>query len=188
MSPINHFMTGWILANSISDIRIRERGYITATAVVADIDGLGIIAELLTKNSANPWLWWSQYHHILAHNLWFGLLLTCLAFCISQHRTIVAILVFVSFHLHLFEDLLSGRANTNDIWGIQYLYPLSHEVWQWQGQWLLNAWPNMLIAILLIASTFYLAWKKSYSPLVLIAPKLDALFITSLQQRFGYPK
>jgi len=30
-----------------------------------DLDGLGIIPELLTRNSSHPLLWFSLYHHSL---------------------------------------------------------------------------------------------------------------------------
>ena len=32
-----------------------------------DFDGLGVVAEILTRDRAQPLLWWSGYHHVLAH-------------------------------------------------------------------------------------------------------------------------
>src|SRR5438445_13278299 len=47
MSPVTHFLTGWILANSTALSR-RDRALVTWSVVVPDIDGLGIVAEVAT--------------------------------------------------------------------------------------------------------------------------------------------
>jgi hypothetical protein len=47
MSPVRHFLTGWVIANA-GPFNRRERAVITFAAVVPDIDGLGIMPELLT--------------------------------------------------------------------------------------------------------------------------------------------
>jgi hypothetical protein len=53
-----------------------------AAAVAPDIDGLGIIPELLTRNTSHPLLWFSQYHHSL-HTLAFALLCTLAGYLIA---------------------------------------------------------------------------------------------------------
>jgi len=78
MSPVTHFLTGWVLANSAGLDR-RDRLLVTLSAVVPDIDGLGIVAEVLTRNSQHPLLWFSRYHHRL-HNLVFALVIATIAF------------------------------------------------------------------------------------------------------------
>src|SRR5437660_10055200 len=64
MSPVTHFLTGLVIANA-GPFNRRERAVITFAAVVPDIDGIGIIPELLTRHSQHPLLWFSQYHHSL---------------------------------------------------------------------------------------------------------------------------
>jgi hypothetical protein len=49
--------------------------------VAPDLDGLGIIPELLTRNTSHPLLWFSQYHHSL-HTLAFALVCTFAAYLI----------------------------------------------------------------------------------------------------------
>jgi hypothetical protein len=44
---------------------------VTLAGVVPDIDGLGIVAEYLTRNSRHPLEWFSTYHHAL-HSLPFA--------------------------------------------------------------------------------------------------------------------
>ena len=70
MSPVTHFLTGWVLANSV---RLDRRGMaaVTVAAVIPDIDGIGIVAEVLTRHSSHPLLWFSEYHHAL-HSLAFA--------------------------------------------------------------------------------------------------------------------
>src|SRR5882672_7484615 len=87
MSPVTHFFAGWLLA-SVSpagrptELTRREKALVVAAAVIPDLDGLGIIPELLTRNSSHPLLWFSQYHHSL-HTLAFALLCTLAAFLIA---------------------------------------------------------------------------------------------------------
>jgi inner membrane protein len=55
MSPVTHFLTGWVLANSAA-LERRDRLLVTLSVVAPDIDGLGIVAEVLTRNSQHPLL------------------------------------------------------------------------------------------------------------------------------------
>ncbi len=87
MSPVTHFFAGWLLA-SVSPagrpitLTRREKALIVAAAVAPDIDGIGIVPELLTRNTAHPLLWFSQYHHSL-HTLAFALVCTLAAYIIA---------------------------------------------------------------------------------------------------------
>jgi LexA-binding, inner membrane-associated putative hydrolase len=87
MSPVTHFFAGWLLA-SVSPtgrpttLTRREKALVVAAAVAPDIDGLGIIPELLTRNTSHPLLWFSQYHHSL-HTLAFALVCTLAGYLIA---------------------------------------------------------------------------------------------------------
>ncbi len=87
MSPVTHFFAGWLLA-SVSPtgrpttLTRREKALVVAAAVVPDIDGIGIVPELLTRNTSHPLLWFSQYHHSL-HTLAFALVCTFAAYIIA---------------------------------------------------------------------------------------------------------
>src|SRR5260370_2383827 len=84
MSPGTHFLTGWVLANA-ADLNRRDRAVVTLAAVVPDVDGLGIVAEILTRHSQHPMLWFSDYHHAL-HTLLFALFVSLCAFLISTRK------------------------------------------------------------------------------------------------------
>lgn len=124
----------------------REHAWIAIGGVIPDADGLGIVADFLTRNSAQPLNWWGEYHHVLGHNLLFALIFSAAAFAYSTRRWLTALLVFVSFHLHLLGDLMGARGPEGEQWAIHYLWPFSDAgQWVWSGQWALNAWPNFAI-------------------------------------------
>jgi hypothetical protein len=158
---------------------------IAVAGVAPDLDGLGIVAEVLTRNSARPLMWWSEYHHVLGHNLGFGLLLTATAFLLSVRRWVTASLVFVSFHLHLLGDLVGSRGPDGDQWPIPYLLPFTSG-WQlaWRGQWELNAWQNFVVTGVALLAVFALAWKRGNSPLEMMSASANRSFVAALRRRF----
>ena len=107
MSPVTHFLTGWVLGNA-ADLNRRDRAVVTLAAVVPDVDGLGIVAEILTRHSQHPMLWLSDYHHTL-HVALFSLFVSVCAFLILTRKWISTTLALVAFDLHLLEDLVGAR-------------------------------------------------------------------------------
>jgi hypothetical protein len=111
MSPVTHFFAGWLLA-SVSPtgrptaLTRREKALVVAAAVVPDIDGLGIIPELLTRNTSHPLLWFSEYHHSL-HTLAFALVCTLAAYLISGPLATSG-----SFSDFIFGAFIKGRRRT----------------------------------------------------------------------------
>ena len=188
MHPVTHLLTGWVVAESAALGR-RDRSLVTLAAVMPDIDGLGVIGEIATRNSSSPVFWWSEYHHVLCHNIGFGVLLAASAALLAVRRATTALLVVLVFHLHLFADLVGSRGPDGFQWPVPYLLPFSDE-WQlrWSGQWPLDAWPNFLLTGLLLVLTLYLAWKRSYSPIGIVSVKADAAFVATLRRRFGEPR
>jgi inner membrane protein len=208
MSPVTHFFAGWLLA-SVSPagrpttLTRREKALVVAAAVAPDIDGLGIIPELLTRNTSHPLLWFSEYHHSL-HNLAFALVCTLAAYIIAgpmvgftlgpviqgrrvtTHPWLTALLVFISFHLHLLCDLIGARGPDGDQWSIPYFKPFSSTLQlTWHGQWALNAWQNFAITGFLLLATFWIAWRYGSSPLELVSEPANGALAQTLRQRFG---
>ncbi len=183
MSPVTHFFTGWVFANCAKLDR-RERALVTLASVAPDIDGLGIIPELLTRNSNHPLLWFSLYHHSL-HTLVFALVIATIAFVLATQKWKVGLLALVSFHLHLIEDLVGSRGPDGYQWPIPYLKPFSTTLQlTWRGQWGLNAWQNVVITSVLLVVTLWLAWRRGFSPLEMISVRADAAFVSTLRRRF----
>ncbi len=183
MSPVTHFLSGWVLANGFRLDR-KDRAIVTFACVIPDIDGLGIIPELLTRNSTHPLLWFTLYHHSL-HNLAFALVIAVLAFALATRRWATGILALLSFHLHLFEDVLGSRGPDGYQWPIPYLQPFSSRLQlAWHGEWGLNAWPNVAITIALLSTTLWLAWFRGFSPLEMVSMRADTALVKALRQRF----
>ena len=98
------------------------------------------------------------------------------------------LLALAAFHLHLLGDLVGSKGPEGYQWPIPYLLPFSDR-WQitWNGQWELNAWPNILLTAIFLVVTIYLACKRGYSPLELISKRLDDAFVAALRKRFSVP-
>lgn len=185
MNPVTHLLLGWTVANLDSSLKQRERAAVTLAGVAPDLDGLGLIAEALTRGTKHELLWWSNYHHTVLHNISFAVLVAAVAYACTGRRWRVGLLAFVSFHVHLVGDLLGARGPANDHWPIPYLMPFSTAwQWIWEGQWELNAWPNFVITGLLLILCFYLAWKRGYSPLEMVSGRADQVFVQTLRNRF----
>jgi len=187
MNPASHFLIGWTIANTV-DISRRDRALVTLSGIIPDIDGVGIIAELLTENTSMPLIWYSKYHHVLGHNLGLGLIVAAVVFSLAIKRRISAVLAFTVFHLHLLADIAGSRGPDGYQWPIPYFFPFSTD-WTltWRGQWELNAWPNILASGLIFGITLYIAWKHGRSPLEMISSRADTALIAKLRKIFGEP-
>jgi inner membrane protein len=184
VNPITHALSGWCIAECVPQLEARERAILVAAAVAPDLDGFGILPELLTRNGRNPLLWWTEYHHVLAHNLLFACIAGVIAALLAKRRALVALLAFVAVHVHLLEDLAGSRGPDGYQWPISYLAPFSDRPSiVWSGQWALNAWPNVAFTVALLAVTFVLAWSRGYSPVGLVSARGDALFVGALRRR-----
>jgi hypothetical protein len=162
----------------------KERALVTLACVAPDVDGLGIIPQLLTRNSLHPLNWFTLYHHRL-HTLTFSLIVAALAVFLANQKWKTGWLVLLSFHVHLFDDMLGSRGPDGYQWPIPYLSPFSSVVQlSWSGQWALNAWPNVVITIALLLFTLWLAWRRGFSPLEMISSRADKAFVAALRNRF----
>ena len=118
MSPVTHFLVGWMVANT-GGLNRRDRAAISLAGVIPDIDGLGAIPEVLTRNSSHPLTWFSDYHRTF-HNLTFAVVVASISFALATRRWKTAALAFLSFHLHLLGDLIGARGPEGHQWPIPY--------------------------------------------------------------------
>lgn len=187
MNPITHFFISWDVANS-GNLGHRDRILVSLAGIIPDADAFGMLPELLTRNSARPLFWWTDYHHVLGHNVSFAILVTAACFIAARKRVKTALLALLTFHLHLLGDLIGARGPDGYQWPMPYLYPFSHTIQlQWSGQWALNAWPNFLVTGVVVFLAFYWAWKRGYSPIGILSHSADAAFVATLRHRFGPP-
>lgn len=181
MSPITHFLASWAVANT-AKLEKRDRMLITLAGVIPDIDGVGVVWDILSGKGGYEF--YQRYHHVFGHNLLFSLMITFLAMKLAERKPLVAALTLLSFHLHLLCDIAGSRGMEDDFWGVPYFWPFSGRDYYWSGQWALNGWQNVAITCTLMALTFYWAWKRGYSPLEIVSEKADQGFVKALRMRF----
>jgi hypothetical protein len=148
----------------------RERFFAMLAATIADLDGLGLVVSVD---------YYVQYHHLLGHNLLFGVISSAILTAFSTNRLKAFCLYLALFHLHLVLDLLGSGPE----WGIHYLWPFSSAEIQNPRGWELFSWQNFLAAGLLLAWTIVIAIRSRRTPLEVIKPSLDQKFVRVLSQR-----
>jgi hypothetical protein len=187
MHPITHLLISWTLANA-AGLGRRDRMLVTVAGVIPDLDGMGVIGDILTEHSAHPLSLFEDYHHFLMHNLGFAIVVTLLAIPLARRRLLTPLLVAFSFHLHLLCDLVGSRGPDGCQWAIPYLLPFSH-AWNltWRHQWALKAWPNVTLTLALLVLALWWSWKQGRSLLELFSLRADAALARTLRARFGMP-
>jgi inner membrane protein len=188
MNPITHTLASWTVANVSKNLEKRDMLLITAAGISPDIDGFGVAVEYLTRDTSYPLLWWTDYHHSL-HTIFFCIIVCVATALFARKKLLTTALAAFAFHVHIFCDLIGARGSDGYQWPIPYLRPFS-EAWQlaWEGQWQLNAWPNIAITIVLLLITFRLAWLRGYSPIGLVSGKADIAFVETIRKRFPKKK
>ena len=155
-----HVLSGWVVASLVPRLTPRERALAMVAATAPDLDGLAIVAG---RDA------FETYHHVVGHNLFFGLLVAAAIAGWSTHRRIMALLAFGLYHLHLVMDSFgSGRD-----WGISYLWPVVQREWVNPWRWDFVSWQNMVAAYGLLLVTVVIAIRQGRTPLETVAPSLD---------------
>ncbi len=159
-----HILSGWCISSTLKSTP-RERFLYMVVAVIPDIDGIGIF---LSHRH------YRQYHHIVAHSLLFGILISVIfAFLFKQGRFLKFFLCLLFFHLHLLLDIFgSGK-----YWGMAYFWPLSDTFFISDLAWNSIGWQNFFIFFLVLCLTFFILHKKSITPFELVLPKLNQFLV-----------
>ncbi|HNX51780.1 MAG TPA: hypothetical protein PKL08_16555 [Thermoanaerobaculaceae bacterium] len=186
MSPITHLLASWSMAEATGLDR-RDMAVITWVGLSPDLDGLGVIADLAARllRMPDPALY-GQFHHALLHGLLGALLLSACALAFAHCPLQTFLWCVAAIHLHLLCDLVGSRGPApDDIWPIQYLAPFSDSwTFAWSGQWPLNAWPNVVFTLGLLAFVFARAATAGHSPMQLFSEKAHAAFVAAVQARW----
>jgi membrane-bound metal-dependent hydrolase YbcI (DUF457 family) len=182
MSPITHFLVGWVGLERIQPSR-RDKALVVLAGLAPDFDGLGIVADFATRAFGLPETdYYQSFHRLYGHGLPAAVIIAAVAGALSARGLVVAVWALVSVHLHFLCDLLGSRGTTaEDIWGITYFAPFTkaYEV-SWSGQWPLVGWQNMAISVALLAIMMVKATTSGYSPVGLLSKRADAAFVAAL--------
>lgn len=167
-----HILSGWCLGNLIP-FTARERAFCMLAASLPDIDGLGMIAGGVEQH----WYW--DYHHKLAHNLLFGVVMSAALALLSKNRWRAAAVYLGLFHLHLLADYFGSGPG----WPIHYLWPFSDEqLMNWQA-WNLFSWQNLSTFAVLLLWTIGIMLFKRRTPLEAVMPSLDRQIVAMVRGR-----
>lgn len=184
MSPITHLLASWIVAAKTTD-NLRDRRLVSLAGVAPDLDGLGIIVDIVKGNFARGDLvYYPTWHHWLAHGLPAAVVISAaLAACARRKGRVLGLGLLV-FHLHLLCDYFGSRGpGRMDYWYIYYLGPFSlRPRWAWDHQWALDAWPNRVITVVLFFWSLWLAVKMGDSFVGVINRRVDKVFVDVLRK------
>lgn len=184
MSPITHFLVGWVALEKFQVSR-RDKALVALAGIAPDLDGIGIVVDFATRTLALPETdYYQTFHRMYGHGLAAALLIAAVAALLGTRRRRVAVCAFISVHLHFLCDLLGSRGNSaEDIWGIYYLAPFTTRyAVAWPGQWPLVGWQNMAITAVLLGIVLARATRTGYSPLGLISAPADQALIATLRK------
>lgn len=186
MSPITHFLASWSLAD-VTGLRGRDRSLATWCGVLPDADGLGVLADGVNKLLGRPDSWYyGQYHHAVLHGVFAAIAIPLVFALFATRRLRMFVVAVATIHLHYLCDLVGSRGpGLDDLWPLPYLAPFSDRLTvEWSGQWPLNAWPNVLFTILLMAFGFYRAVQGGDSPVGVFSARADRAFVQAVQSRW----
>jgi len=186
MHVVTHLLMGWTLAEHTTESK-RDRALVAWASVAPDADGLGLLVDGAASVVGGTVQWYDRFHHVLLHGLPGAILCTALFAALARNRLRAALLVFVSYHLHLLGDFLGSRGGTaSAIWPIHYLAPLSDALtFSWADQWPLTSWQNTTLTVALMAYAIWLAVQRGRSPVGLFSERADAVFVETIRRRLG---
>jgi hypothetical protein len=184
MSPATHFFMSWVIAAKTTD-NPRDCRLVTLAGVLPDLDGLGLIPDVVTRALGyRGTLYYEHYHHFLLHGIYGGVAIAVLLACFARHRWRVLLLALLVFHLHLLCDIAGSRGpDPDDLWPIYYFGPFNKNVmWIWKGQWQLDAWRNRILSAVLFVWSLQIAVQRGYSFVGVFNRRLDEKFVAVLRQ------
>ena len=164
-----HLMSGWCVANLLP-LNARERLLCMVAATAPDLDGI----SFLFGQEA----WW-DYHHLLAHNLLFVLVLAVALTALSTSRVVTFVAYLVLGHLHMLMDYYGSGPG----WGIPYLWPFEKTMRTSPDAWAFYSWQNLSTAGALLAWTLLIVDRKRRTPLEAVMPSLDRQLVSLWDRR-----
>ncbi len=164
-----HILSGWCIGNCFP-LNKQQRLFCMIAAAIPDVDGIGFVF-------GEDWYW--KFHHILGHNVFFGLLTAGALAAIGGRKRLTFPVYLALFHLHLVMDYFGSGPG----WKIHYFWPVSQVGYKTDWVWNLTSWQNMSAAVVLLAWTAVIVYLLRRTPLELISPRLDRVGVDAIARR-----
>ena len=119
-----------------------------------------------------------KYHHVLGHNLLFGVVVSAILAVFSVHRAKAFWLYLGLFHLHLVLDYFGSGSG----WGIHYLWPFSSLEILNPDAWNFFSWQNLCAAAGFLVWTIAIISRCGRTPLEFIMLSLDRQIVRLFQR------
>ena len=168
-----HAGLGWVLGVLPPSSDRRLRAWCVAAAVLPDIDAGAMLFGIDA---------YARWHHKPGHNLFLGVLCVAAA-AVHFHarpprlRWMAVGLVALAFASHILTDMkLSG-------WEVYLLWPFSERGYGFQPILALGHPINLLLAGIFMTLPWLLAFWKPVTPLELISPRLDRIFLNAFRKK-----
>ncbi len=166
-----HLALSWLIGHRLRERR--DRRLVAWAGIMPDLDALTLLAGPEA---------FRRYHHILTHGIVTGVIVTVLFTVLARERWKVAGLAFLTFHFHLFCDLLGAGRD----WPIVYLYPFSRFEYFTPYGWPLASWQNVTITLVALVAIAWIGIKRGYSFAETFLPaSADRTVVEILRRRFG---
>lgn len=168
-----HAGLGWVLGMLPPSSDRRLRAWCTIAAVAPDVD----VGAILFGMDA-----YVRWHHKPGHNVFFGPLLLLIAYPFFhrrpwKERAIAMLLVTAAWASHLLTDMkLSG-------WEVYLFWPFSERGYGFQPILALGHPLNLWLAGVFMTLPWLLALWKPVTPLELVSPRLDRIFLNAFRKK-----
>jgi len=140
--------------------------------VAPDLDALSLLGGVAA---------YSEYHHVLTHNLVAGVLLSALWTALAHERRKVLALSLVAFHVHLVCDLLGSGID----WPIVYFYPFTRHEFLTPYGWPLASPQNGIVWLAAVAATVWVGVRRGRTFAETFLPaRADGAVVEALRRVF----
>jgi len=149
----------------------RTRLWCVLASLTPDLDGLSLLFGLDV---------YARYHHLLLHNLLFGVVVTLVSAYRVGLRPLSLGLVFLAFLSHLVGDYFGSGPG----WGLWPFLPFSDKFYVCECAWNLVSWQNTLITLGAIAVALWVGVRQGHTHVEFVHAGLERTVVDTLQLRF----
>jgi len=168
-----HAGLGWVIGAIAPSSDRRLRAWCTAAAVLPDFDAAAMLWGIDS---------YVRWHHKPGHNVFVGAICVILAMLHFRQRpwkqwVTAVVLVAICWASHILTDMkMSG-------WEVYLFWPFSERPSSFSPMWSLGHPVNTWLAYIFMTLPWVLALWRPVTPLELISPRLDRIFLNAFRKR-----